>query len=54
MSHSVPITRRTALLTLATVSAVSSACRPQPRPRSQLTFVLVHGASLFSGSVYRS
>ena len=44
MSHSVPITRRTALLTLATVSAVSSACRPQPRPRSQLTFVLVHGA----------
>ncbi len=44
MSHSVPVTRRTALLTLATVAAAGAGCRPQPRQRSQLTFVLIHGA----------
>lgn len=43
MNDSVPVTRRTALLTLATAAA-STSLRAQQRGRPLLTFVLVHGA----------
>jgi len=44
MNDRVPVTRRTALLTLATAAGMSTAFCSRQRGRPSLTFVLVHGA----------